>query len=155
MADAPLVNELKLRFARELLKFPTNPLYVARIVCPNVPYQAEYIAQHWPYDTEVQCMMNTLIAEEGVKATLPTKVDVAREVFNLATDTKAEHKDKLKAFELYARMMGYIERPPEVTVNTGGVTNRVMVVKDHGADGEWEKLAIAQQQRLVASMKGR
>src|SRR5690606_38718084 len=90
-------------------------------------------------------------------AFLPTKAELAREVWRIGTNPRTSVDERLKALRLYADVRGYIEKYQAGTVinNTNNVLsqNRVMLVKDFGTDEEWE-LAVEEQQRKLIESAG-
>ena len=90
-----------------------------------------------------------LLAEYGAEHFLPSKADIVRELFKIGTATNHDANDRVKALQEAAKIMGYIEKPAPVTVNTGDMSNRVMIVRDHGTLDAWEEKALAQQNKLI------
>lgn len=142
---------LKERFA-ELSLRESDAFKVALVLFPNDTGRALRIANEWPNDPQVQTLRASFVdaEEDGETAFLPTKADAARLAWNIARDADKMTEDRLKALKLYSEIRGFIEKP-QVTVNnnTQNVAMRVLVVKDHGSNDDWERTLRQQQKRLV------
>lgn len=141
--------ENKLQFAEAFLRHPDNAFTAAKSVFPRNMAYALYISQNWQYDEDVLSVQKELLKTHGEAKYLPSKVEVAREIHTLAGDAK-EPEIKLKALQLYCNVRGFIEKPGTVINNTA-VCNKIMVVKDHGSDDDWESKLQNQQQALIES----
>jgi hypothetical protein len=147
--EMPNASDLKERFAVAWLKCG-DPVNAAWQVFPiaTMGWERSYISSNWTKDADV------LAAKEKHAETtsspgdlLPDKEAFARKI--LDDSVNWEPDDKVKAWKLYADVMGLIEKPG-TTINNQPVTeNRVMVVRDFGTDDEWERAAKLQQQRLL------
>ena len=93
--------------------------------------------------------MQDAIDTHGEEYFLPTKADLARKVWALANTDNLSTNDKLKAYRLYADVRGFIEKGAGVVVNNTMTSNKVMLVRDHGVDAEWEQRCVAQQTTLI------
>lgn len=72
----------------------------------------------------------------------------------LPTGAKLDLHDPLAAIKQIADMQGWKIAPPPVVVNNNMITaNKVMIVKDHGSDDEWEKKLRANQEGLKSATK--
>lgn len=159
MAEQLTERELKLAFARAWLKAPKNPFEAARTVFGLNTGAALHAATNWTTDAEVLAECARLKEDEGAKSFLTSKEELARKILEAVEDPPLETQggwqaripieDKLKAFKLYAEVMGYIEKPQAVINNNPVTNNRVMVVKDSGSDEDWEKKAARQQKELI------
>lgn len=144
----------KRKYAFQLLRDPSNPFAAGLKAFPeDTNYHhamAMKVAQEWLEDEEVLVIKHELEAEHGAAFFLPTKGDVAREIYKTAKDARTA-ADKLKGFELYANLMSFIEKPPVAQINNtqNNTTNKVMVVPKSNSDDEWEQRLISQQQRLI------
>lgn len=152
--DAALAEALlKEAFVREWLR--TGDVYKAGLtVFPSDTGRAMRAAWEWPNDPDILAYKQELIIENEVAghiAGMPTKHELAREIYLLAQSSGEPLEERLAAYELSAKIMGYIERPSlNVNNNTLNVTNnRVMVIKDHGDDASWESAAARQQRGLL------
>lgn len=61
--------------------------------------------------------------------------------------------DKIKAFKLYADIAGYIVKPDSNINLTKNVDNRVLVLVDHGSNGQWEESLQKQQRKLLSDAR--
>lgn len=149
--------ERKRKYAFQLLLEPNEPYKAGLKAYPeDTPYSngmAFKIASEWQCDEECLSLRRDLVAEYGEAFFLPTKGDIAREVYNTAIKTAKTAADKLKALELYANLMGFIEKPAQAVINNTNTqtTNKVMVVPKSSSDDDWESRLIEQQQKLVAN----
>lgn len=143
----------KARFAALLLKTPEVPFIAAQGVFNNTG-QAIYAAYHWVRDPEVLAEQGRLLehAGNGELDFVPTKADAARLAWNIAKNSPFE-EDRLKAIKLFSEILGYITKPEPVKVENNVTNNhRVMVVKDHGSDADWEQKLKQQQQKLTGQV---
>ena len=141
--------ENKALFAEALLKNPDNPFTAAKSVFPTNMAYALYISNHWRHDEDVVSKQKQLLKTNGEAKYLPSKTEVAREIHTLAGDAK-DSEVALKALQLYCNVRGFIEKPGTV-INNNAVCNKIMVVKDHGTDDDWERKLQDQQQNLIES----
>jgi len=143
---------LKEKFAELSLREP-DAFKVALVLYPNDTGRALRVANEWPNDPQVKEIRQSLVdaEEDGETAFLPTKADASRLAWNIARDADKFTEDRLKALKLYAEIRGFIEKPA-VNVNNNiqnNVSMRVLVVKDHGTNDEWETKLRSQQKKLI------
>lgn len=101
-----------------------------------------------PYDPLVNETIDELITKFGHEHFLPGKHELAAKIFDVAESAR-ETDDKVKALKLYADVMGYVEKPGTVVNNNLSQTvNKVMVLREHGSEEEWEARLVEQQRRL-------
>jgi hypothetical protein len=147
------------RYAYEHLKTPSDSLGAARRAFGGDAHRCEdevtanQVARLWPTNQYVLQFEKELLDEYGEEHFLPTKADVAKQLYAIGIDAEIAVEDRVKALREYANIRGFIEKPASVNVNTGSVNNRVMVVKDHGSNDDWEAKAAKQQTKLIASAK--
>lgn len=145
--------EQKRAFAREWLKQPNNTLgAVIAVIGPSQNGDAAEALRHmyaWMKDPAVLQEKARLIEHGDELALLPNKAELAREVWLLGLNPDLKGMERVKAFELYANLRGYVEKPG-ITVNNTTV-NKVMVVKDLGSNADWEARAQEQQRQLTAT----
>ena len=138
---------LKDAFAAALLRSPDDPFGAALTIFGTDTRRALVASQEWVHDLYVLQKQAELLEKFGEDEFLPSKATLARNVFTLATTTK-DAKDRIAAYKLYADIRGMIEKQTaiaNVTVNN----NRVMVMRDHGTDDDWEEVAKKQQTKLI------
>jgi hypothetical protein len=146
VATIPQVDDdVKLRFAEAMLRF-NNASQAAMSVIGD-PGRALRAAQTLPADPLVIEEMARLRDEKGESSFLPSKAALAREVLEKVREYK-NPEDYLNGMKLYCTMMGHIEKPG-TQVNVDARTQSVMILRSHGDDEEWEKRAVAQQQKLT------
>lgn len=139
-------NELKEQFARLLIKYPDNVFYAAKLLFePNISLCLQ-IARDWPKDELVISIKNRILIGADYKMLLASKADVAQDVHKIASNELTHTEYRLKGYELFAKMMGYVEKEG-ATINN---VNNVMVVKDHGSNDEWETKLLEQQNKLCS-----
>lgn len=158
-AQAALEDEVaqKRAFARALLFHPTDP-YKAAIMVLGFENTGKALQIHltWPLDQIVLQEQVRLIYEEGEETFLPSKLAVARRIFELAEGEHVPAKDRLAAYRLYAEMMEMVPRPSAIGVGHLTVNqqnNRVLVMKDHGTDDEHEQHTMRQQAKLIEAAR--
>jgi hypothetical protein len=110
MAWASEQNDVKDRFTVEWLR-KGDPWQAALTVLghQNASY-ASQCASQWPFDPYVIAKRKQLLAEQGEEAFLPTKVDLAREIWRDAENCR-DPADKTRNLRLYAEVMGFVEKP--------------------------------------------
>jgi hypothetical protein len=129
-------NELKTAFAMTLVREPGDPWKAAFAILPEDPTRAMHIANVWPADAFVISEIERL-KESGSTAQVADKMEQAFDLYKMAKDEKLDAEVRIKAHELYAKIMGHIERP---VVNNGIInnSNKVMVVRmpmnEHGEE---------------------
>lgn len=140
---------LKERFAELTLR--NEPFAAALVLFPDDTGRALRVANEWPQDEQVKTLRQSFIdaEDDGETAFLPTKAEAARLAWNIARDADKMTEDRLKAIKLYSEIRGFIERPQVAVTNTVNQVNRVLIVKDHGSDDEWETQLRKQQKRLI------
>jgi len=141
--------EKRKRFAVELLKDPSDPFKAAIAVFGDNTGAALEASYRWPNDPIVKGYMQKAIDELGDLHFLPSKAEIARVAHSLAVDERVAVEDRLKAIRLYADIRGFIDKQGATINNNILTTNKVMIVKDHGADTDWEQQLAAQQARLI------
>lgn len=137
------------RFAYEHLKTPDDAMGAAQRAFVNDDISAAQVADHWPTNAFVIKFKQELLSEFGEEHFLPSKSDIARQLYKIGANCAQAADDRIKALKELANLLGYIEKPAAVTVNTGSTNNRVMIVRDHGTVDDWEQRAIEQQSRLI------
>lgn len=155
MMSEPADNaDLKAAFALQLLLTHGNAQAAAHVVSPrNIGY-ALFIAEYWRDDLYVLDCKRKLVEEHGEAFFLPSKYDIAHKIAK-AADQALHSDEKLKALKLYAELMGFISKPEISVQSTTNIQqNRVMVLRDHGTDAEWEQQVVAQQRKLIADARG-
>lgn len=147
--------ELKERFAAELLKTPENAFGAACRIFGMDTQTALRVSVEWVLDIVVLRKQAALLEEYGEEYYLPSQVELARKVWGLAIDDKADRKDKREAYKLYAEIRGWLKTGGGgVTVNNNVLNaNRVMMLKDFGTDDNWEETAKKSQMKLVSNAR--
>ena len=115
MYAAEEIETKKREFAAAYLRNPLRPDIAAREVDSRSSF-VTYILTNWQLDPEVQNYMNEVRQEAGPKATVPTKEQFAAEIYRQAGEI-SNYDLKRDYFELFAKVMGYIERPAAVVNN--------------------------------------
>ena len=149
MTPSWITEDIKNAYAYELARHPGDPLKAATICVPN---------GDWGMASELMCEMRSDIGfadrqrdivENNEAATfLPTKEVIIFEILSVAR--AAENKEtRLKAYELAAKMQGWIEKGGGTNVNVNLQNNRVMIVRRHDTMEEFEAAARAQQDKLI------
>jgi hypothetical protein len=142
------VSALKKQFASALYLEPGNPFKAALSVFPEDTGSACLYAVQWKDDPEVWDEIERLSKSPDINS-IPDKTQVAKAAWDLAT-TCFEGKDRIAALRLLSEILGFM---PDKTINKNitekSEFNKVMLVKDHGDNADWEKQLLAQQARLT------
>lgn len=141
-------DEIKEQFAEKLLLYPDDPFKAALQVFPHDTAQALVVSREWPVDPVVVNFIECVPEEELAEMGVPTKNDLAREAWKRVQKT-FDHEIAFKGIETIRKLMYPDQTGPLVQNNTLVDNRRVMVVKDHGTDDEWETQLIAQQTALT------
>lgn len=146
--------ERKKRYAALARVRPDNEAGRFEAACLTFPDQEDdnlalKAAAEYRFDRVVIEEMSRLATEEP-EATLPTKAQQARDIYNLASGA-ASVDEKLKAHKLYAEIMGYVQKPGDHGGANVYVDNRRVMILPPAAPSleDWENTAVQQQQRLV------
>lgn len=136
----------KRQFAAALIRLG-NPYKASQEVFRDNFIKACSAAEAWPADPEVQAFLEELrqtVPDEC--ALLPSKAEVARQLWDIGTDDDNDGKTKVAALKVYSEIQGYLKKEvsPVKIESTG-----VMVVRDHGSAEDWEKSLAAQQAALA------
>lgn len=146
-------NDLKIKFAQLLFKWPLTPNAAFVAATELFPRQdqtgiAATVALEWPRDPVVQKELHRL-GYSGSEEALPTRADVARRYINIADDESKPLKERLTALDKYAELMNMkpkADAPAGVTIND----RRVFVLPAATQSLEaWEKFATEQQAKLI------
>lgn len=141
---------LKDLFAAALLREPDNAFGAACKVFGTDTISAMQAANEWPRDLYVLTKQAELLEQFGEESFLPNKMTLARKIFETAETTNIDKKDRLKAYELYGELMGFMPKQTAIANVTNNVTqNRVMIIRDYGTDEQWEIAAREQQMKLI------
>lgn len=147
--------ELKKLFAAAMLECNFKPYDAARRVFTNPTdgQRAIYASDHWPNDPIVKLEQARLIDELGEESFLPTKVMLAREVYDMGKDITASFGDRLAAFRFYSDLRQFVPKDKGPQVNLNIQQNRVMVMPDHGTDEAWEEKLYKHQQSAIEHVR--
>lgn len=149
MTELTTTRNEKQLFAVAMLKPGADPYAVALEVFGGDIPKALIASRQWPSDPEVLEYREIALEDNGAEAYLPSKAEVVTEIWTKAKAT-LNADTAFKGFKLVADIMGYVDKPGTTVNNNTLVDNRkVMVVKDHGTDDEWEAKLQQQQADLV------
>lgn len=144
------LTKLKKLFAAALVREPGNPFKAAMSVFPDDVGSALLYAPQWNIDSEVIAEMNKIEEESELIDIIPTKKEAALLAWTLANNDWLKGKERVDALRLFSEIAGHM---PDKTVNKNikndNAVNRVMIVKDHGEDDEWELKLATQQKGLI------
>lgn len=158
MEEIDQTLKLKRLFAARLMQIDRDNsqevFKVATEFCGTDYGAALRMTKDWPQDPDVieECVR---IGNSGV--TVDEREKLKKEAIDIlmkiARDDKKFTEDRIKALKEVGVISGIVQENKtniNVNNNTLNVTqNRVMVVKDHGSDEDWELAALQQQERLV------
>jgi len=145
------VADKKALFAELLLKEPDAAFKVALLIYPDDTGQALRVANLWPNDPDVKRIQKSMLESEGEMSFLPTEAEDLRDLLTKANKLfeLGDSEGAARFHKMYLEVRGRIQRPAVAVNQTNNtIVNRVMVVKDHGTDDQWEAKAVAQQERL-------
>lgn len=150
-ADSRDETQLKKAFALALLETSGQPYEAARKVFKSFTdgQRALHASNHWVNDPVVLTEQTRLIEDLGEEYFLPTKVMTARAIYALGELVTASVGERLAAFRLYSEIRKFLPKDNVAAVNVNIQQNRVMVMKDHGTDEEWEAKAAAHQMKAI------
>lgn len=144
-----LDESLKPKYAALLLK-EKEPFDAALRLSPDNTGVALWCATNWTNDPEVVEEMARLKGESDAVKSIATKYDLARLYWNMANDEKIEPKDRLTAAEKFGAVAGIYDPKQNNNMNINvDAAPRVMIVKDHGSNDDWEVRAATQQRELT------
>lgn len=148
--DEQLVEQMqKEAFVTEWLR-TGDPFKAAHTVFPADPGRAMRASWEWTKDADVLEYRQALLSATDGCAGIPSRNELARELYQFIGNIE-DKELRLSGYELFAKMMGYIEKPSPVTIDNRHVTvNKVLVVRDHGSDDAWERQLSENQKRLTA-----
>lgn len=120
-APGPFAQEQtsKEAFVREWLK-TGDPFKAAMNVWPNNTGRALRASWEYPIDPQILELRAKILADEGERAFLPTKEELARDVYGLSQQSTRPIEERLKGYRLYAEIMGYIDKPLPAKPNNDG-----------------------------------
>lgn len=136
------------RYAAEQLRAPGRDIHIALGLIPETQIAIAAV-NAWNNDPTVIRERLRLMEEYGERAELPTKETIAKEILELARASEHSVPDRLKAYGQYTEMMNYTGRNAGATAAVNIFSNKVMLVKDHGTNDDWEARAVSQQSGLV------
>jgi hypothetical protein len=135
----------KTQFAEALLRYPNEPFKAAYQVFPRHIQAQLYVSQEWIFDPFVIDEKARLLEENGPEHYLPSRYELAHDVYALASRTGAA-EDKIKAYKLFAEIQGFIHKPNENNVNlTQNVQHNVLVIREYSD----EDIAESQRKLLI------
>ncbi|HVY53533.1 MAG TPA: hypothetical protein VHA13_03345 [Gammaproteobacteria bacterium] len=115
-------DEKKHLFGLELAKHP--PFKAACEVFGDDTNTAVWVSQHWLNDPIVVATRDKYLEAANVSQSLLDKEQLARKFLKMAEEKNASNtfyildgKDRLKALELYAQIMGYKDSKSDIPVN--------------------------------------
>lgn len=116
----------KTAFAAALLRYPHQHFKAATLVFPTDMRAAMFIMQEWLHDEFVADEKRRLLDEHGFDYFLPTKYELAHDVYALAVTANAV-EDRIKGFRLFAEIQGHITKAATTNVNVDNSTKVLMV----------------------------
>lgn len=143
-------SELKINFAKLLFLDPGNPFACGQKLFPGDVGHACMAAVEWKSDPIVVSEMERLAAETPPESLIATKIETMQRAWRIANDDGVNPKEQVASLRLYAEMAEFMpEKTMTKNINKNEVVNRVMIVKDHGEDENWESKVEEQQRKLV------
>lgn len=105
------------------------------------------VSQEWPSDAFVLSEISRLAGEESDQENyIPTKEELAREIWKWISEPGYEVSDRIKAAELFAKINDYVPKPES---KPQAQQTNVMLVQDYGDALTWEQRLQQQQTNLI------
>lgn len=146
----------KQAFAMALLRDPFHPEIAVLEVERRAPH-ISYILTHWQYDSEVNALMEAALADRGAAAKIPSKDEFAASLITEA-NTCRDKETKLDFLKLFASVMGYVEKPAAVKVETNNTINNVknnVILLPAPQDGQSLEAELMEYQRQLTANERR
>jgi hypothetical protein len=105
-------EELKKSYARELLKHPGDPFAAALGLAGDDTSLALIMANEWVQDAVVVDELYRLRQERG-QGDLPTKEDLAHNLWSRAHNGRVDTSDYVQLVRLYAQIMDFMPKKDE------------------------------------------
>ncbi len=141
-------------YAVELLKH-RDPWQAALATFPGDIDAAIEASRFYPNDPVVVAHMKTVREAKAGGDVLPTKDDLARELWKTARVEGVKIPEKLAALRLYAEVMEYTAKSSSgATVQVNATTPHVLMVPQYGTPEEWEEKTKYQQRKLIEQAHG-
>lgn len=146
--DVSAEDAQKLAYAAILLREP-DPFKAAFELFPSNTNRAIFVAANWVSDVVVLDEQARLkeVASKTTDA-LPTKDELSREIWK-RMKAAPEDKDFVALAKLYGEVNSMIEKPQAPTATINVQQNRVMTVREFGAEENWEAKMLEQQRNLA------
>ena len=132
-----VTREAKIAYAKSVAG-GEDPVRVALTYVENDPVRALRLVEELSNDPIVIDILSTTSSVDK----LPQRDDLLKSVWGLAEDYQYNAEDRLKAYRLYAEIMKFLDKTPQVAIQN----NRVMIVKEFD---DWEETARLQQAKLI------
>lgn len=143
-------HDLKIAYAQLLFLDPGNPFECGKKIFPDNTGYACMAAVQWKNDPIVIEEMQRLAEQTPIENLVATKQEALQEAWNMAKDTSVNPKERAAYLRLFSELAEYMPEKSSVkNVQKNEVINRVMMVKDHGEDENWEDKAAEQQRKLI------
>lgn len=136
-------------YALELAKHPNEPLKAALVATNNVLGDALRLMAECTGDPAFADRQRELVEAADATEFIPSKELVAFEILTLGRKADANDDFKLRAYRLFAEVMGFIKTGGAAVQVNNLVQNRVMVVTRHATEEDWEASALTQQTKLI------
>lgn len=140
-------------FAKALVNFNGDAFAAAKHVFPGNIGKAIRAHSEWVNRPEVIALQDE-IQRRADENDLPTKTEIARELFDIGRSGAVEARDRINALKLYAELLGMLPKGGESTTNNNVTVNRVMVVPVFDSAEQWEESLRAQQAKLINASQG-
>lgn len=138
-------QEIKRLYAKRVIEHKGDHFKAAiSIVGEDHVGTALKMMNEWQKDESVKIELEKIKNECPDFAT-PGKIEVLEQFWKIATGDRVEDKDKIAALSTYAEIKGYLKSKTQ----QAEIVNRVMLVKEHGSQDDWEQAALKQQGRLT------
>lgn len=136
MTDDEQIKALKTAYAEALLRSEGTDLPAARFKAALTLYpkdnelsQAIKISSEWPNDPFVIAEMERLLKERGSESFLPTKIQLAAQLWAIGSDPLTRKSDRIEALLGYGKIMDMIPKPSLADANGNAVLPTFIIKK--------------------------
>ena len=144
------ILERKKIFAKALFLEPNNLFQAAMEAWGGDAGEACRHTLLWKNDPEVVKFLSELRTKSDPVDTIADKVETSLLAWRLANDEDVKPYERISALRLYAEINEFIsKKESKANAQVNVQTNKVMLVKDHGNDEDWEQKVALQQAKLI------
>ncbi len=141
--------EVRKKFALELVRNNDDGFAAARIVFPTNLGAVFWYGNNWQSDEVIAAERDRLLKQGGEDLSdEDLRNKLVRALLNIVEDASTAPEDVAKAANAIGELKGLIHKPNPI-FNQTVQAPRVMVVRSHGSNEEWEAKLRKQQDDLI------